>query len=352
MILAQISSGLGRETLAYWRCDNSLSIAQNHTTSTHKRQSSVGGTNPTRRSCQIHEDMRPISVWTRAEANIHVFDPCWRARARPGHPTLRARVERRPTPRPHPHRAYKAAQDLDRTPPRALSPAQPRVRRTFPKHEVPPPAKPPELRPPWPAHPSHPQSSISARLASPETREAPQALRPSRASPEDPNHLAELLPLTGECESGKSLRHSPIPPMYHLCVTGSSLPRQPIGLSRCEQAGILAADELPRLRTWTDHLWRRPVPRRDRRNLPDLPRRLTEAISSSVSPSVVATVPIEEGSRVRFMVTPGVFLRCQWISAIGTRGLVCKETRKKMPGTPEQSRFSFSFRISNSLNQQ
>jgi hypothetical protein len=35
-ILAQISSGLGRETLAFWRRDNSLSIAQNHTTSTHK----------------------------------------------------------------------------------------------------------------------------------------------------------------------------------------------------------------------------------------------------------------------------------------------------------------------------
>jgi hypothetical protein len=51
MILAQISSGLGRETLAFWRCDNSLFVAQNHMTSTHKRQNLVGGTNPTRRSC-------------------------------------------------------------------------------------------------------------------------------------------------------------------------------------------------------------------------------------------------------------------------------------------------------------
>jgi hypothetical protein len=37
MILAQISLGLGRETLAFWRRDNSMSIAQNHMTSTHKR---------------------------------------------------------------------------------------------------------------------------------------------------------------------------------------------------------------------------------------------------------------------------------------------------------------------------
>jgi hypothetical protein len=50
-ILAQISSGLGCETLAFWQRDNSMSIAQNRTTSTHKRQNSVRGTNPTRWSC-------------------------------------------------------------------------------------------------------------------------------------------------------------------------------------------------------------------------------------------------------------------------------------------------------------
>jgi hypothetical protein len=123
--------------------------------------------------------------------------------------------------------------------------------RLFPEHDVPPPAKPPELLPPWPAHPSHLQSSISARLASPETREAPPALRPSRTSLEDPNHLAGLLPLTGEREPGMSLCHFPIPPVYRLCVTW---PSQPIGLSRHEQTGILAADELPRLRTWIGRL--------------------------------------------------------------------------------------------------
>jgi hypothetical protein len=90
-----------------------------------------------------------------------------------------------------------------------------------------------------------------AQIASLETREASQALRPGRASLEGPNHLAGLLPLTGEREPGKSLRHSQIPSVYRLNVTWSSLPSQPIGLSRREQARILTADELPRLRTWT-----------------------------------------------------------------------------------------------------
>jgi hypothetical protein len=43
---------------------------------------------------------------------------------------------------------------------------------------APPPAEPPELRPPWSAHPSHPSPTPAARLASPETREASQTLRP------------------------------------------------------------------------------------------------------------------------------------------------------------------------------
>jgi hypothetical protein len=56
------------------------------------------------------------------------------------------------------------------------------------REQAPPPTQPPELRPPWPAHPSHSQSTIAARLASLETHEAPQALRPSRTSPETPNY--------------------------------------------------------------------------------------------------------------------------------------------------------------------
>jgi hypothetical protein len=123
-----------------------------------------------------------------------------------------------------------------------------------PEHDAPPPAKPPELRALCPARPSHPQSSISARLASPETCEAPQTLRPGRAAPEGPNHLVGLLPLTGEREPSKSLRHSQTPSVYRLYVTWSSLSSQPIGLSRREQAGFLAADELPCLRTWTGRL--------------------------------------------------------------------------------------------------
>jgi hypothetical protein len=66
--------------------------------------------------------------------------------------------------------------------------------------------------------------------------------------------LAGLLPLTGERGLGKSLRHFPIPRVYRLCVTWSSLPSRPIELSHHEQARALAADELPRLRTWTSRL--------------------------------------------------------------------------------------------------
>jgi hypothetical protein len=62
------------------------------------------------------------------------------------------------------------------------------------REQAPPPAKPPELRSPWLAHPSHSQSTLAARLASPETREAPQALRPSRTPPETPNHPRRTSP--------------------------------------------------------------------------------------------------------------------------------------------------------------
>jgi hypothetical protein len=47
MILARISSGLGLVTLTHWRRDNSLSMTQNHSTSTYNRQSSIGGTDLT-----------------------------------------------------------------------------------------------------------------------------------------------------------------------------------------------------------------------------------------------------------------------------------------------------------------
>lgn len=53
---------------------------------------------------------------------------------------------------------------------------------------APPPAKPPELRPPRPAHPSHPLPAPAVRLASPEIHEASQTLRPSATSPGTPDH--------------------------------------------------------------------------------------------------------------------------------------------------------------------
>jgi hypothetical protein len=68
-ILAQIFSGLGRETLAFWRRDNSLSEAQNHMTSTHKRQSSVKGTNPTWQSCPNSQRSAPYRRYNRSRRN-------------------------------------------------------------------------------------------------------------------------------------------------------------------------------------------------------------------------------------------------------------------------------------------
>jgi hypothetical protein len=89
---------------------------------------------------------------------------------------------------PHAHvprPAYKCPHDLSRIPSHALTLAQAGDRC---REQAPPSAKPPELRPPWPAHPSHYQSAIAAWLASLETREAPQVLRPSKTLPETPNH--------------------------------------------------------------------------------------------------------------------------------------------------------------------
>jgi hypothetical protein len=104
------------------------------------------------------------------------------------------------------------------------------------REQAPPFAKPPELQPPWPAHPSHSQSTIAARLASPETHEAPQALIPSRTSLETLNHRRRTFSSHRRMWTGKSLHHFPIPHVYCLCVTWSSLLSQPIELSRREQA--------------------------------------------------------------------------------------------------------------------
>jgi hypothetical protein len=58
----------------------------------------------------------------------HVFDPSWHASVRP------TRVRARPSARSSPPRAtpIKQHQGLGRTPPHAHSPAQARLRRTFP----------------------------------------------------------------------------------------------------------------------------------------------------------------------------------------------------------------------------
>jgi hypothetical protein len=118
-----------------------------------------------------------------------------------------------------------------------------------------------------------------------------------------------------------------------------------LAVSRPEHSSSMNSPACARGPAESNHLQRRLVPRRDRRNLPDLTRAISPPVSPSTLTSAAGTVPIGKGPRVRFRVTSGGFLRCERLSAIGTRGPVSKETRKKIPGTLEQSRFSFSFRI-------
>jgi hypothetical protein len=118
---------------------------------------------------QIHEDLCPIGVRTRAEATVPRVRP-WLTRSVHASsithaPQCTPARTRRSTTACAPRRAYKVAQGLGRTSP-------------------PPPAKPPEPRPPRPAPSSHFQATPVTRLASPVAREASQVLRPDRASPE------------------------------------------------------------------------------------------------------------------------------------------------------------------------
>jgi hypothetical protein len=115
-----------------------------------------------------------------------VLDAVLGARARTG--VRRARPKRLSEPRPRP------------CSPAPIKP--PRARLTSPRAHhhrpaTPPllrralfrPPLPPELRPPWPAHSSHPQVEPVLRLAPPVAREAFQALGPGRTSPEARDRL-------------------------------------------------------------------------------------------------------------------------------------------------------------------
>jgi hypothetical protein len=112
----------------------------------------------------------------------------WSARRRSPNPRVLAPVPGQVT-RALAHAVLiKQPQGLGRTPCTLLVLPKPEFAGPCLEHDAPPPAKPPEPRPPWPAHSSHSQSAPVVRLASPETRQAPQVLGPGRASPETPNH--------------------------------------------------------------------------------------------------------------------------------------------------------------------
>jgi hypothetical protein len=81
--------------------------------------------------------------------------------------------------------AYKALPCAQHFTPHLASLSRPssQLRRTLRR-----PHEPPERWPPRPAHPSHPLSTLAARIASPKTRGASQALRSSATPQETPDH--------------------------------------------------------------------------------------------------------------------------------------------------------------------
>jgi hypothetical protein len=86
---------------------------------------------------QIHEDLCPIGVRTRAEATVPRVRP-WLTRSVHASsithaPQCTPARTRRSTTACAPRRAYKVAQGLGRTSPRALSPARAKVHRTLPR---------------------------------------------------------------------------------------------------------------------------------------------------------------------------------------------------------------------------
>jgi hypothetical protein len=111
---------------------------------------------------------------------------------------------RRRSPNPRARSPWHSVKSAARPCPRPCPPAPikpPRVCLTSPRTQHHRPATPPylrralfrppllpELRPPWPAHSSHPQVTPALRLAPPVAREAFQALRPGRTSSEAQDH--------------------------------------------------------------------------------------------------------------------------------------------------------------------
>jgi hypothetical protein len=123
---------------------------------------------------------------------LHVFDHGGHARFTPVRAPApsRARPLALAGPRPPVHHVVPIKQPkASVVPPRALSVlSKPEFTEPRLEHAAPPPAKPPEPRPPWLAQSSHPRAAPVAPLASPVAREASQVLVPGKASLETPDH--------------------------------------------------------------------------------------------------------------------------------------------------------------------
>jgi hypothetical protein len=116
----------------------------------------------------------------------------------------------------------------------------------------------PEPRPPRPAPSSHFQAAPVTRLASPVAREAFKSSDPAEPHQRPRIAFAGLRSPAAARRPSNPVSHSQIPRTHvFLDLWWSSLTHS-IGLWQREQAGSLAADELPRLRTRTNLL--RPPP--------------------------------------------------------------------------------------------
>jgi hypothetical protein len=241
------------------------------------------------------------SVWTEAETNAHVFDSFWRARARPD---ARPRAHRAAPSQTHAHacaRAYKADWSLDRTPPLALNLAGAQDHRRL----------------------------LCARRASgrprpdhrrPATLAIPRPVRPSR----EPLRVSVKLPEPGielylARDTGSTSPDFTRSPMYmdraprwvflrFLARVDSLAPREapcalglnPTTVSRPEHTPPTSPPAYARGPTESGHHRRRVVPRRDRKDFPELTPPFAGPLSPPVSRAALFTsaVTVSKGGGI------------------------------------------------------
>jgi hypothetical protein len=125
-------------------------------------------------------------------------------------------------------------------------------------------------------------------------------------------------------------------------------------VSRPDSSPSTSSPACARGPTYSDLHRRRSVPRRDRQRPSDLTRPLTGATSPPVSPppfsSAAVTVPLGEGSWVRFRKTLGGFLQSHRLRWIVNRGPVCNTLKTFRQGPQCKTPFPLSISIYSFFN--